>query len=214
MELIKTMKIKTTDDHKKYWKERKIDWAAHYLATWDHPHRKLIMYALKQFTWFSLWEVGCGPGPNLVRITKELPGRQLGGSDINEDAIELAKKTFVGGNFRCEASEDLLLSDNSVDVVLSDAHLIYYGPQQIKKVLKEMIRVSRSTIVLCEYQEKKWWKRLMIRLKTGYNAHNYPALLEELGCHSVRLIKIPKEYWPDTMWGTYGHIIIARKISI
>lgn len=203
--------FKTTKQHSKYWKERKIDWSQHYLSTWDHPHRNLIVHALKLFTWFSLWEVGCGPGANLVKITKEIPGRQLGGSDINADAIELAKKTFNGGRFHCEASENMLLSDGSVDVVLSDAHLIYYGPTKIKAVLKEMIRTSRGHILLCEYNSKSWWTRLMIRMKTGYNAHNYEKLLEDLGCYSIRLIKIPSKYWPDTMWGKYGYIIMAKK---
>lgn len=205
------MRLKTTKSHKRYWKERKIDWNAHYLSTWDHPHRKLIIQALKMFEWFSLWEVGMGPGPNLVKITKELPGHQLGGSDINEDAIELARKTFTGGRFHCESSENILLSDDSVDVILSDAHLIYYGPAKIKAVLKEMIRSSRAYLVLCEYHEQSLLKRLWIRWKTGYNAHDYKKLLEDLGCYSVRLIKIPKSYWPDTMWGKYGYIIIAKK---
>lgn len=52
---------------------------------------------------------------------------------------------------------------------------------------------------------------MMIRLNTGYNAHNYQKLLEELGCYSIRLIKIPQSYWPDTMWGKHGYIIMAKK---
>ena len=205
------MRLKTTTQHKKYWRDRKIDWDKSYLATWDHPHRKLIIHALKLFPWFSLWEVGCGPGANLVKITNELPGHQLGGSDISEDAINLARKTFVGGKFHIEPSDDVMLSDFAVDVVLSDAHLIYYGPTKIKAVLKEMIRVSRGYIVLCEYYERNLWKRLMIRWKTGYNAYNYPRLLEKLGCYSIRTVKIPESYWPDTMWSSVGHIIIAKK---
>ncbi len=201
----------TTNNHKKYWKERKIDWTEHYLVTWNHPHRALIIAALKQFNWFSLWEVGCGGGPNLVRITKELPGHQLGGSDINPDAIELAKKTFVGGRFHCEASDDILLSDDSVDVMLSDAHLIYYGPSMIKKVLSEMVRASRGYLVLCEYHEKSFWKRLWIHWKTGYYAHDYEKLLEEMGCYQIKTIKIPHQFWPDTMWSKVGHIVIAKK---
>lgn len=203
--------FKTTSKHKEYWRNRKIDWTKHYLATWDHPHRRLIVHALKTFDWFSLWEVGCGPGANLVKITKELPGHQLGGGDINADAIEVAKQTFVGGRFHVESSEDILLSDNSVDVILSDAHLIYYGPTKIKKVLKEMLRATRKYIILFEYAEKSWFKRLLIRWRTGYNAYNYPELLEELGCYQIQFIKMPPEYWPDTNWGKYGHLIIAKK---
>ncbi len=205
------MRAKSTKTHSEYWKNRKIDWAEHYLSTWDHPHRRLIIYALSSFSWFSLWEVGMGPGPNLVKITKDLPGHQLGGSDINSDAVDLARKTFTGGRFHCEASDNILLSDDSVDVILSDAHLIYYGPFRIKKVLKEMIRASRGRLVLCEYNEKSFWKRLRIWWQTGYYAHDYRRLLEQLGCHAIQMYKIRKEDWPDTMWGKYGYVIIAKK---
>ncbi len=95
--------------------------------------------------------------------------------------------------------------------MLSDAHLIYFGPTKIRKVLKEMIRATRKHIVLFEYHEVSLWKRIMVRLKTGYNAYNYGSLLEKLGCHSVQIVKMPKQFWPDTMWGAYGHIIIAKK---
>lgn len=205
------MRTRTTKQHKDYWKNRKIDWNEHYIATWNHPHRKLIVHALKMFPWFSLWEVGCGGGPNLVKITQELPGHQLGGSDINEDAVETARKTFKGGRFHCESSEDILLSDDSVDVVLSDAHLIYFGPTQIKKVLGEMLRVSRGNIVLCEYHEPSFWKRMWIWYKTGYHAHDYKKLLEGFGCYGVQLVKIPYDYWPDTMWSKVGYVVIAKK---
>src|SRR6266567_3153166 len=127
--------MKSTTGHKQYWRDRKIDWDKHYSATWNHPHRQLICWALESFRWVSLWEVGCGSGPNLIRILKEgFQGRQLGGSDINADAIALATSTFKGGKFHVEASDDMLLSDQAVDVMLSDAHLIYIGPFQIRKV--------------------------------------------------------------------------------
>lgn len=207
------MKYFTTQQHKKFWKERKIDWSKHYLATWNHPHRKLIDYALKSFYWISLWEVGCGPAPNLAHILHNgAQGKQLGGSDVNSDAIELARKTFTGGKFHVESSDDLLLSDKSVDVVLSDAHLLYYGPFKIKKVIKEMTRVARSRIVLCELYEKSWWKRLWLLITTGYNAHDYQTLLEDAGCYNIQLVKIPPEYWEGMPWQPYGYIVIANVI--
>ncbi len=205
------MRILTTKDHKKYWTERKIDWKEAYFSTWNHPHRALIIQALKSFRWFSLWEVGVGAGANLARIVHDLKfDKQLGGSDINSDAIEVAQKMFTGGHFHVEASDDLLLSDNSVDVMLTDAHLIYYGPTQIKKVMKEMLRVTRHHIVIFEYHERSFWKRIWIRLTTGYNAYNYKKLLESFGCYNVQIVKMPPEFWPDTGWQKWGHIMIAQ----
>ena len=88
--------IKTTKTNSNYWKDRKIDWSKHYTATWNHPHRQLIVDVLRRIRFESLWEIGCGSGPNILKIVKELPAKQLGGSDVNKDAIELARKTFKG----------------------------------------------------------------------------------------------------------------------
>jgi len=212
------LRIKTTKQHKDWWKKRKIDWKTSYLDTQDHPHRQLLMWVLKSLegnpqrpNWVSVWEIGCGPGANLVKIVKTFPNKAVGGSDINEDAIELAKKTFVQNlPFRVESSENLLMSDKSVDLILSDASLIYIGPTKIKKVLEEMKRVSRNFVVLCEFHEKSWWKRVLLRLRTGYNAYDYEKLLEELGCFDIRKVKITKDFWEGPPWTEYGYIITAN----
>lgn len=204
------MRFKTTKQHEKYWKERKIDWNKQYLETWNHPHRQLIVWALQSIPWVSLWEVGCGPGANLVRIIKEIPQRQVGGSDINPEAIDLARKTFNGGKFNVEPIDDLLISDKAVDVVLSDAALIYYGPKNIDKAVAEMVRAARNYIVLCEFHGGTWWERLWLRLKTGYNAYDYKKLLDKHGCYDVRIFKIPPEFWDGFPWQPWGHIIIAN----
>lgn len=168
------------------------------------------MWVLQSFPWISLWEVGCGSGPNLVRIVKDgFTNRQLGGSDVNADAIEAARKTFNGGKFHVESSEDMLLSDQAVDVMLSDAHLIYIGPFKIKKVLREMVRITRNHLVLCEYYEPSLWKRLLLWWQTGYFAHDYKTLLEELGCYDIKILPIPEEYWGGN-WSKYGYIIHCK----
>lgn len=208
-------RLKTTAQHTSFWKDRKIDWQAQYLATWDHPHRQLLLWALQSFSWISLWEVGCGPGANLMKIIASgIRDRQLGGSDINADAIALAEKTFRGGKFHVEGVDNMLLSDSSVDVVLADAALIYMGPRKIDKAIGEMIRVARNHIVLCEFHGTSWWERLKLRLTTGYNAYNYQELLEKHGCHSIQIIKIAPQFWDGFPWNKWGYIIIAKVTKI
>lgn len=211
--------LKSTNQHKKYWKERQIDWYQSYLAgidpatnkpMWDHPHREIFIWILKSIPWVSLWEVGCGAGANLVKITKEFQGKQLGGSDINKDAIEVAKKIFVGGRFHVESAEDMLLSDNAVDVMLSDAALIYVGPEKIDQALHEITRIARNQIILCEFHGKNWLSRLLFKLKTGYNAYNYQDLLEKHGCYDINIVKIPEAAWPGFPWNKWGYIISAK----
>ena len=203
--------MKTTREHKQYWKNRKIDWEQAYLSTWDHPHREMIVWALTKLHWLSLWEVGCGPGPNLKKILTRFGNKQLGGSDISDDAIALAQKTFIGGRFHVESVEDMLLSDNAVDVILSDATLIYIDPKKIDKAMNEITRITRKGIVFCEFHSTSWWKRLKLRWKSGYNAYDYRKLLEQYGFYDIEIHKIPKELWPGTPWEEWGHIIIAKK---
>ena len=204
-------RFKTTKQHQKWWAERKLNWDKDYTSTWNHPHRALLVSALKTFPWISLWDVGCGSGANIVRFVKEgFTDKQMGGSDINPDAIEAAKATIVGGRFHVEPSDDLLLSDKATDVVLSDACLIYTGPEKIEATLKEMIRVARGHILLCEFHSTNPLKRWILRLKTGYNAYNYKHLLEKLGCYDIQMVKITKEYWDGFPWDTWGYVILAK----
>lgn len=197
-------------NHRKYWKNRKGDWNYHHLSTWNHPHRQLIVYALQSLPWFSLWEVGCGAGANLVKIVKEMPNHQLGGSDINKDMIDTAKQALVGARFHVEDVTDMLLSDNSVDIVLSDATLMYISPKEINKALNEMVRIARVAIVLFEFHSNNWFERLVFRLRTGYNMYNYQALLEKHGCYDIQKFKIDKRVWDDKEWSRFGHLLIAK----
>ena len=201
--------MKTTKKHTKYWKERRIDWGKSYLATWKHPHRGLITQILKNLQWHSLWEIGIGGGANIRRILEEIPGKQLGGSDISQDAVDFLAKTFKGGMFHCESGEDILMSDRSVDIMLSDMCLIYVGPTKIKKYLKEMKRVTRNHIILCEFHSESFWKRVLTYFKSGYYVYNYKKILSDVGYHDIMVQRIPKEYWDADNNSEFRTIILA-----
>lgn len=215
--------MKTTKNFKEYWRNRKLDWRQSYLVgvdeatnteMWNHPHREFIIWALSKFKWFSLWEVGVGAGANLMKIVKHFKDVQLGGSDINPDAVKTCQEVFKGGRFHCESLEDLMMSNDSVDVILSDATLLYVGPWKIKKVLNELKRVSRGRLVLCELHSENWLKRWLYKLKSGYNVHNYRKLLESLGAYDIEIYKIPKDYWPGEPWSKFGYIISCNFVKL
>jgi len=207
---------KTTKNHKDDWAGRKIDWDKSYRQTWKHPHRAVICAGLRLFDWVSIFEIGCGGGANLIKIIKEFPNRQIGGIDFNKDAIELCQKTFKGGIFKVGSGDDVMLSDKSTDVVLSDMTLIYVSPFKIKDYLLEMKRLGRNYIVLCEFYSISFLSRLKLKIKTGYFAHNYKRLLEKIGCYDIMEYKLKPEDWPDENGighdpqKTYAYLIIAR----
>lgn len=201
--------MKSTKKHTEYWKDRKINWKEHYFDTWTHPHRGLITSILKGMSWYSLWEIGMGGGANIRRIFEDIPNKQLGGSDINPDAVEFVRETFKGGMFHVESGEDILMSDKSVDISLSDMTLIYVGPFKIKKYLKELKRVSRNNVILVEFHSESFWKRWMVYFKTGYYVYDYKKLLRKTGYHDVYVQHIPEKYWGADNNQEFRTIILA-----
>ena len=172
------------------WKNRKIDWKKEYQNSED-PHRKILTWMLGSMNCASIWEVGCGGGANLIRILKDLPNRQIGGSDVNEEAIKLCHETFSNPDlFRVESGDNLSLSDKSTEVVFSDMVLIYVGPFKIDAYLKEMKRVARKYILLVEKNNTSFWSRQWERL-TGHHSYDYRKRLEKLGCYDIMIQDMP-----------------------
>lgn len=188
--------FRTTNQWSEWWKNRKMDWEKDYLSTWNHPHRFMITFILSTFPWVSLMEIGFGGGPNLINIIKHLTGRQVGGTDVVPEAVEMAEKTFVGGMFKVCPADDIMLSDNATDVALVDMVLIYVDPTRIDKHIKEIKRVARTHIVFCEFHSTSWWERFKLRWRSGYNAYDYKKLLKKHGFYDIELFKIPNEAWP------------------
>lgn len=197
--------MKSTKQHKKYWEERKIDWEQAYWNP-EHPHRDLIIEALSDMAFNSVLEVGCGAGANLYRVLQAWPRTELGGVDINNDAILMARKKLPTAQYlACAPADRIFLGDNSIDVTITDACLIYYDAFKIKKVLKEIYRITRRDIVLCELHSKSIYDKLTSR----YHLHNYPKLLTKVGFYDVQMEKITN--WPGKPWEKWGYIITAKK---
>ena len=204
------MRFLTTADHKKWWTNRKIDWKKEYLATYNHPHRLWMIEQIQPLGFSSIFEIGCGPGANLAALGIVFPKVALGGADVNEEAIELARKTFPPSSlFEVASGDNLMMSDQSCDVVLTDMTLIYVGPRHIKKYLKEMVRVARRYIVISEFYHPSIWKRFRMTL-AGRFTHNYPQLLEDLGCSDIMVRKMPSRLWPGAHDEEYRYLIMAR----
>ena len=197
----------TTKQNTNYWSQRKLGWDD-YFKTADHPHRHFITNTLKQLNWISLFEIGCGSGPNIANLTANIKGKQMGGIDINPEAIEVCNKNFTGGHFRVGDASNLIMSDKSADIILSDAFLIYIGPFKINKYIKEMRRVARNYCVLVEFHHKSWWRRQWLRVMSGRHAYNWKKRLENYGFYDVETIKIPQ--FEEDNEQSYRHLIIAR----
>ena len=182
----------TTGQNKKYWRNRgDPEYWLEYAKTWNHPHRFIIASYLRQIDWGSLFEVGCGSGPNIINLARLFRGKQLGGIDINKTAIKVLNGLAKGGLFKVGSGENIMMSDKSTDIVLSDAYLIYIDPRHIKKHLKEFKRIARKQIILREYHSFSWIERQKLRIFSGRHAYDYKKLLEQLGFYDVQIYKLP-----------------------
>ena len=184
----------------KYWRE--------YQKTWNHPHRFIISAALKQLEWYSLFEIGCGSGPNIINIVKNHQNKQIGGADINPTAIQILGETLKGGIFRVSSGEDIMMSDKSTDVTLSDMYLIYVDPLKIRKHLREIKRITRKYAIFYEFHSPKFWDRMNLRIFSGRHAYDYKKLLEKVGFYDIQVFKIPKIEEDNEK--KYRHLIIAK----
>ena len=203
--------LKNTNYWKNWWTNKKADWKQAYSSTADHPHRKIIINILRGINWLSLLEIGCNSGPNLIAIIKNIPGRQVGGIDVNPEAIELAQKTMPNGLFKVNSADDIMMSDKSVDIILSDMCLIYVDWWKIDKYIKEIKRIARNHILFCEFHSKSWWNRMALKLNSGYNAYNWKRLLEKHGFYDIYIQKLKEEDWPDgNPQRTFAYIILAK----
>lgn len=199
----------TTRQNIDYWKKRGDEkYWVDYQNTWKHPHRLAIAAYLKKLGWFSLFEIGCGSAPNLILIARVFPKRQMGGMDINPKAIEIAERVFKGALFKVGDGGDIFMSDKSTDVVLVDAYLIYVGPLQIRKYIRELKRIGRNYLVMHEFHHKSWLKRWKLRVFSGRHAYDYKKLLEQEGFYDIQVYRMPV-YEADNEQ-EFRHFIVAR----
>jgi len=105
------------------------------------------------------------------------------------------------------------LRDKSFDVVFTDAVLIYIGPDKIKKVIKEMIRIAQQALIMVEWHCEPQIKdpHGLGIYHFGHWKRNYVDLLKQfIPEEQVWLTKIPPHLWPDKNWERIGYIIEAR----
>jgi len=130
---------------------------------------KDITRFLKKIKFNSVLDLGCGSGSFIANF-KNLPKKQLYGTDISSPALSYAKKHFKGITFFRADCMKLPIKNKSVDVV-TFTDLIEYVDNP-RKLLKEIRRVSNylilkvpleDNVILNLYKkvQKTDWKKMM-----------------------------------------------------
>jgi len=210
--LIATLGTKTDEI---FWRFRHIfdsGWAKEYISedSMKSPSRQLWVEKMSRYFPFkTVLEFGCASGPNLYRLAKEFPKAKFYGVDISRKAISEGKKFFEKENVKnvflkagsIESLRDF--SDKSIDLVFTDALLIYLGTDKIKNVLKEILRIAKKGVIFFELHHNK-----PASVYQDNWIHNYKLLLEDFGLsQKIKITKLPKNIWHSGGWAEYGHII-------
>jgi ubiquinone/menaquinone biosynthesis C-methylase UbiE len=163
----------------------------------------------------SILEIGSNCGPNLYLVSKKMPTAKIVGIDINKRAIEVGKEKFKRENIEnvelsVSKADDLTrFQSNSFDVVLTDAVLIYIGPDKIRKIIMDMIRIAKKAIILVEqHTEEETDNEGLGIYHSGLWRRNYRILLRQFVSEDkLRFVKIPDKSWEDKEWKRSGYII-------
>ena len=189
------------------------DWQDGYLDTssLEHPHRKLIVNAIRQKSKVeSLLELGTGSGINLVMLKNNFPDLKCRGIDINSKAIQLGKKYLTKNSIAHIVLETgnifdvTKMASNSVDIILTDAVLMYIDKKDLETLLSEMLRVSKMGLILCEQISSHG-------VYHDHWRHDYDKILYRLASvKNITQTKITEDYWTGD-WIKYGYLIEVEK---
>lgn len=199
------------------WGKGRDDWIESYRDSWDHPHRPFLIEKISKFSPNTILEIGCNCGPNLYMLAKKFPNAEIRGIDINSMAVQkgnewLAQEGITNVKLlEGKADELAQFPDKSVDVVFTDAVLIYVGPDKIKKVIKAMIRITRQALILMEWHsfepERKDPNGLGV-YHLGCWKRDYVALLKQfVPEEQIQVAKITADIWPEKNWEEVGAVI-------
>lgn len=194
------------------WRNRAND--PFYWESRDHPHRDLLMRALADRAPGSVLEIGCNTGPNLYRLARLFPTARLLGIDVSREAIAEGRRLFSEAGIenvelRLGTADDLAgIADRSMDVVFTDAVLIYVGRDKIDRVMAEMRRVAKKALILMEWHDPNAEAQGTYIYEKGYWKRDYVSLLKSyFQGQDVKVTKISREVWDDDYWSEFGAMI-------
>ena len=193
------------------------DWIKGYRDSLEHSHRSFLIETISKYNPSSILEVGCNCGPNLYLLAKKFPDAKIIGIDINPVVVQkgdewLTQKGVSNVRLSIGKADELdQFQDKSFDLVFTDAVLIYMGPDKIKEVMKEMIRITCRALILMEWYsfepERRDPKGLGV-FHSGNWKRDYVALLKQfVPEEDIYVTKITGDIWPDKNWQDVGAVI-------
>lgn len=176
------------EEQANFWRNKDYSESKRYWYTERHrKRRKWFAIRLKEYEFESAYEVGCNSGRNLWYIENKMPGKRLGGLDINHHAIEMATKMLPQAEFHIKDICDID-TENKYDLVFTSGVLCHIPPGHIYEVIKKCISKANNYVMHMETQgvdkiingpkELNPTKKVSRRFRC---VHNYARIYRELG---------------------------------
>lgn len=177
------------------WEARSEANAELYWESTDRPHRAPLLEHLASFSGAATFlELGSSAGPNLRLAAERFPEARLSGFDIDAMAIAYGQARFDElhpGRVTLRAGRIGALvaglPDRSEDVVFSAYALAYLSPRELRKVLRDALRVARAGLVLAEPQAVAGYPAGLTK-DTPEWRHDYARVLEDLGLDRAAML--------------------------
>jgi len=196
----------------KRWRFRKDDPSGKFCEQILHPHRDFLVERISSYPWETLLEIGCNKGVNLYLLGRKFPERKLYGVDINSYSIEKGRNWFkkeqlLNVNLGIAKADNLsCFADKTIDLSLTNSTLIYVAPSRIKRVLREIIRITRKWVILFEWYP--WDIEEGLRdawYFDGVWIYDYKKILNDcLGVKEVVVNRLPPGLWNIESWKRFG----------
>lgn len=178
--------------HSKHWWKTRDEEQSTAQGYWDQrekPARRIIAEEIARLQGNSLLEIGCHAGPNLWAACQLRNFDRVAGVELSPTVLDFTRKTLPAALGRpvdlYEASaEKLPFKDGEFDITLLSMVLLCIGPDDIEASLKEIFRVTKSWIVICEVYDNNPNHASLIGLaehfpNTTYWTRNYISLLQD-----------------------------------
>ncbi|OGL88692.1 methyltransferase type 11 [Candidatus Uhrbacteria bacterium RIFCSPLOWO2_02_FULL_49_11] len=120
-----------------------------FLSPISPPKKGEIKEGVSKEQW-NILEVGCNVG-NQLNLLQQQGYKNLYGIEIMEYAVERAKQLTKGINIVQGSAFDLPFKNNYFDLVFTSGVLIHIHPDDVKKAMAEIVRVSKKYIWGFEY---------------------------------------------------------------
>lgn len=180
IERIRKLNPKPYDDTK-YWPKDNASFGMKGKFKVDNLIQKThidLYNEIRKLKFKRILEVGCGTGKHLRSMWILFPDKVIGGFDINEFVIGKAKDNLAGSPIELfvSSAQKINLKDNCVDMVFTNNMLQHISPNNIKKVISELVRISSKYII---HSESCYFRNLTKIPNVDQTYHHSPSFAHD-----------------------------------